>query len=194
MNTALASPPTKKASPGYLPHELEAALAAPAPPLLLDVREYPEFAGGHLKGAQLIPLGEIERRAGELPKDQPIVAMCRSGGRSAKAASKLANLGYTNVRQLTGGVMAWEQAGLPLEKEAHAPWALERQVRLVAGLLIILGLGLSRLWPVAIALAWFIPLGLIFAAVTDSCMMGMLLAKMPWNRSAPACSLSRTNV
>ena len=87
--------------------------------------------------------------------------------------------------------MAWEQAGLPLEKEPHAPWALERQVRLVAGLLILLGLGLSHVWPVAIVLAWFVPLGLVFAALTDSCMMGMLLAKLPWNRSAPACSLPR---
>ena len=90
--------------------------------------------------------------------------------------------------------MAWEQAGLPLEKEAHAPWALERQVRLVAGLLTVLGLGLSLVWPAAIVLAWLIPLGLIFAAVTDSCTMGMLLAKLPWNRSTPACSLPRDNV
>jgi len=175
----------------HSPQELRTALAAPAPPLLLDVREYPEFAAGHLKAARLIPLGEIERRAGELPKDKLIVAMCRSGGRSAEAASKLAQLGFTNVRQLTGGVMAWEQAGLPLEKEAHAPWALERQVRLVAGLLILIGLALSHVWPLAIVIAWFVPLGLIFAALTDSCMMGMLLAKLPWNRSAPACSLPK---
>ncbi len=176
------------------PHDLQAALAASEPPLLLDVREYPEYAAGYLKGARLIPLAEIERRAGELPKDQPIVCVCRTGRRSAEAASTLARLGFTNVSQLAGGVMAWEQSGLPLEKEAHAPWALERQVRLVAGLLILLGLGLSRVWPVAIVLAWFIPLGLIFAALTDSCMMGMLLAKLPWNRSAPACSLTGNNV
>ena len=176
-------------SSAYLPHELETALAASSPPLLLDVREYPEFSAGHLKGARLIPLGDIERRAGELPRELPIVAMCRSGGRSAEAASKLARLGFTNVSQLTGGVMAWEKAGLSLEKEAHVPWALERQVRLVAGLLILLGLGLSHVWPVAIALAWLVPFGLVVAALTDSCLMGMLLAKLPWNRRAAlACS------
>ena len=169
-------------APQYSPQELEAALATPAPPLLLDVREYPEFAAGHLKGAQLIPLAEIERRASELPKDRLIVSMCRSGPRCAKAASILARLGFTNVSQLTGGVMAWEKAGLPLEKEAHVPWALERQVRFVAGLLIILGLGLSHVWPPAIALAWLVPFGLVVAALTDSCLMGMLLAKLPWNR------------
>ena len=162
--------------------ELQAALAAPSPPLLLDVREYPEFGAGHVKDAQLIPLAEIEKRAGELPKTQPIVAMCRSGTRSTEAASILARLGFTNVSQLTGGVMAWELAGLPLEKEAHSPWALERQVRLVAGILILLGLGFSFVWPPAIVVAWFVPLGLIVAAVTDSCMMGMLLAKLPFNR------------
>lgn len=180
-------------SPQQSPQELQAALAAPAPPLLLDVREYPEYAAGHLEGARLIPLAEIEKRAGELPKDQPIVSMCRTGRRSADAAATLERLGYTNVSQLTGGVMAWEQAGLPLEKEAHAPWALERQVRLVAGTLILLGLALSHIWALAIVLAWFVPLGLIFAALTDSCLMGMLLAKMPWNRSAQACPLAGGN-
>ena len=66
-------------------------------------------------------------------------------------------------------------------------------MRLVAGLLVLLGLALSHVWPVAIALAWFIPLGLVFAAVTDSCMMGMLLAKLPWNRrSVPACISTET--
>ena len=178
------------ASHQHSPNELQAVLAASEPPLLLDVREYPEYAAGYLKGARLIPLAEIERRAGELPRDQPIVCVCRTGRRSAEASATLARLGFTNVSQLAGGVMAWEQAGLPLEKEAHAPWALERQVRLVAGLLILLGLALSHVWPLAIVLAWFIPLGLIFAALTDSCMMGMLLAKLPWNRSAPACSPS----
>ncbi len=176
------------------PLELVAALAAAGPPFLLDVREYPEFATGHLKGAHLLPLAEIERRAGELPKNHPMVAMCRSGRRSAEAASTLARLGFANVSQLTGGVQAWEQAGLPLEKEEHAPWALERQVRLVAGLLILLGLGFSHIWPVTIVLAWLVPVGLIIAALTDSCLMGMLLAKLPWNRDSGAeCQLPRAD-
>ena len=75
--------------------------------------------------------------------------------------------------------MDWEQAGLPLQKEAHAPWSLERQVRLVAGLLTPLGLALSLVWPAATVLAWFVPLGLVFAVLTGSYMMGILLAKLP---------------
>ena len=63
-------------------------------------------------------------------------------------------------------------------------------MRLVAGLLVLLGLALSHVWPAAIALAWLVPLGLVFAAITDSCMMGMLLAELPWNRRAKiACSI-----
>jgi rhodanese-related sulfurtransferase len=175
----------------HSPSALQAILAGPASPLLLDVREFPEFAGGHLEGARLLPLNDLERGAGKLPKDREIVCICRSGRRSAEAAATLGQLGFAKVSQLAGGVTAWTEAGLPLEREARAPWALERQVRLVAGLLVLLGLGLSRVWPVAIALAWFVPLGLVFAAVTDSCAMGMLIAKLPWNRrTTSACSLA----
>jgi rhodanese-related sulfurtransferase len=181
------------ASENLSPQQLHTRLASGSPPLLVDVREYPEFAAGHVNGAQLLPLTEIERGAGELPRDREIVTVCRSGRRSADAAAKLQQLGFSQVAQLAGGVTAWETAGLPLEREARAPWALERQVRLVAGLLVLSGLALSLVWPAAIALSWFVALGLIVAAVTDSCAMGMLLAKLPWNRrSAPACAIGST--
>ena len=168
------------------PQQLETQLASGTPPLVLDVREHPEFAGGRLPSARLLPLAELEPRAGELPRDREIVTVCRSGRRSAEAAAKLSQLGFEKVSSLDGGVMAWEKAGFSLERDARAPWALERQVRLVAGLLVLLGLGLSHVWPLAIALAWFVPAGLVFAAVTDSCAMGMLIAKLPWNRRTPA--------
>ena len=173
-------------SKNYTPVNLKSAVALPAPPLLVDVREYPEFAGGHLAGSRLISLAQLETRAQELPKDREIVLICRTGRRSAEAAEKLGRRGFDKLGQLEGGVMSWQKAGLPLEREAHAPWAIERQVRLVAGLLIVLGLALSYLWPWAILLSWFVPLGLIFAALTDSCAMGMMIAKMPWNRRPEA--------
>ena len=180
---------TPLASDRLSPSQLQTRLAAGTPPLVLDVREYAEFAGGRLAGATLAPLGELEQRAGEFPRDREIVTVCRTGRRSADAAAKLTRMGFQNVTELGGGLMTWEKEGLPLERDAKAPWALERQVRLVAGLLILLGLALSHVWPAAIALAWFVPAGLVFAAVTDSCAMGMLIAKMPWNRrSASACT------
>ena len=133
----------------WSPQQLQTQLGSGAPPLLLDVRDYPEFAGGHLPGARLLPLAELERRANELPRDREIVCVCRTGRRSAEAAGKLAQFGFAEASDLAGGVMAWEQAGLPLAREARAPWALERQVRLAAGGLVLLGLGLSHAWPVA---------------------------------------------
>jgi rhodanese-related sulfurtransferase len=169
------------------PAELQSRLARGERPQLVDVREHPEFAAGRIAGARLLPLGELERRVAELDRTRPVVCVCRSGKRSAQAAEKLATLGFTGVQQLEGGLLAWEQAGLPVERDARAPWALERQVRFAAGLLVLAGLGLSLIWPIAVALSWFVGAGLVFAAATDWCGMGLLLAKMPWNRPSQNC-------
>lgn len=162
--------------------ELQQRLLAGEPLQLVDVREAVEFAGLRIGQARLLPLGELERRAGELKRDQPIVCVCRSGQRSGQAARTLMALGFSQVSQLDGGLLAWEQAGLPLERDPRAPWALERQVRFAAGLLILTGLAWSLVWPPAVALAWFVGAGLVFAAVTDWCGMALLLAKLPWNQ------------
>jgi rhodanese-related sulfurtransferase len=135
----------------------------------------------------LLPLGELQRRAAELDRSRPVVCVCRSGKRSAQAVEKLVALGFDEVHQLDGGLMAWEQAGLPLEKDKREQWALERQVRLAAGSLVLAGLSFSLVWPPAIGLSWFVATGLVFAAVTDWCGMGLLLARMPWNRPTRAC-------
>lgn len=149
---------------------------------LLDVREPGEFAGGRIAGSRNIPLGELPRNSAALPDDKTIVCVCRTGRRASQAAEALRSAGRSNLVCLEGGLTAWEKAGLPVDKDANAPWALERQVRFAAGLLILIGLGLSLLWPPAIALSWFVGAGLVFAAVTDWCGMGLLLAKAPWNR------------
>lgn len=82
--------------------------------ILLDVREPKEWDAGHAPGAVHIPLGDLGARAGELPGDRTIVAVCRSGGRSQKATDTLRAAGYT-VENLDGGMKAWHGAGLPLE-------------------------------------------------------------------------------
>jgi hypothetical protein len=88
------------------------------------------------------------------------------------------------VTSLSGGMSAWERAGLPVEREARAPWSLERQVRLSAGSLVLLGTVLGWLvHPAFFGLSAFVGAGLIFAAITDWCGMGLLLARAPWNRS-----------
>lgn len=150
---------------------------------LVDVREYTEFAGGRVNGAKLVPLGEIEKRHRELDHTHTVYVMCRSGRRSSEAQKRLKSLGFQNVVNVRGGFEAWKAEDLPFEKDEKAPWALERQVRFVAGLLVLAGVLLSIfVHPYFIVLAGFVGAGLTFAGATDWCGMGLLLAKMPWNR------------
>ncbi len=86
--------------------------------LILDVREQSEFVDGHIAKAKHIPVGALGKRLGELEKhkDKVIVAVCRSGNRSGMACGILRKAGFQNLHNLAGGMMAWEQAGLPKEK------------------------------------------------------------------------------
>lgn len=147
---------------------------------LIDVREYPEYAAVHAVGARLIPLGQVKQRAGELDKSKPVVILCKAGKRAAQAAQLLSEAGFCELTVVEGGTDAWISAGLPSTREAKAPWALERQVRLVAGLIVLIGLFIPP-WPYVSA---FVGAGLVFAALTNTCAMGMLIARMPWNRQA----------
>jgi rhodanese-related sulfurtransferase len=152
---------------------------------LVDVREQVEFAGGRVKGASLLPLGELEKRHSELDHSKPIYVMCRTGRRSAEAQRKLHALGFTKVVNVSGGVEAWKKEGLPVERDEHAPWSIERQVRFTAGLLVLTGVLLSLfVHPYFIVLSGFVGFGLAFTATIDWCGMGLLIAKMPWNRRA----------
>ena len=86
--------------------------------IVLDVREQSEYDIGHILNSRLIPVGKIKERVGELEKykDQPIVAVCRSGIRSATACAVLGKQGFTQVYNLTGGMQAWQKNNLPVEK------------------------------------------------------------------------------
>ncbi len=171
--------------------ELRNDLAAGAGKLI-DVREFPEYAGGRVPQAKLISLGEIEKRAAEIDHSRTVYVMCRSGKRSAEAQRKLHALGFADVRNVRGGFESWKQAGFEVEKDKKAVWSLERQVRLTAGLLVFLSVLLSVfVWSPLIWLAGFVGAGLVFAAVTDTCGMAMMLAKLPWNRSQP-CGVNFT--
>ena len=166
-------------------HDVRELLQSGADCLLIDVREYPEYAAGRVPGARLIPLGEIARRHGEIERSKPVYVMCRTGRRSGEAQGRLLALGFEDVSNVRGGFVAWEAAGFPVERDQRAPWPLERQVRFAAGSLVLTGVLLSVF--VAQPLIWlagFVGAGLVFAAVTDTCAMGMMLARMPWNRAA----------
>lgn len=152
---------------------------------LIDVREKMEFAGGRVAGASSLPLGELEERHKDLDHSKPIYVMCRTGRRSAEARERLKALGFTNVINVVGGLEAWKEEDLPIERDEFAPWSIERQVRFTAGLLVLTGalLGLF-VHPYFIALSGLIGFGLAFTAAIDWCGMGLLIAKMPWNRRA----------
>lgn len=153
-------------------------------PLYLDVRTPAEFGSVHIAGARLVPLDRLDpdnlRR--DLPSS-PVVLVCRSGRRAETAWRKLSAAGIPNLHILEGGMLAWEQSGLPVER-GRAFISLERQVRIAAGALVftgaLLALTFQPLW------AW-LPLavgaGLMFAGITDTCGMGILLARMPWNQA-----------
>src|SRR5439155_16725769 len=85
-------------------------------PFLLDVREPWEYQDGHVPGARLIPLGELEQRVNEVPRDRPILAICHSGQRSLAAAGYLRHLGYTSVSNVDGGTAAWIERDYPVDK------------------------------------------------------------------------------
>lgn len=158
---------------------------------LIDVREPVEHAEGHIVGAQLIPLGEIERRASEIGRDKPVVLMCRGGTRGGQALAKLQALGFSNALNLEGGMLAWTAAGWPTDHAARKVFPLMQQVQIVIGCGVLLGVGLS-LWvhPNWVYLSAFFGAGLVFAGSTGWCGLAILLSKMPWNHVTrdPSCT------
>jgi rhodanese-related sulfurtransferase len=152
--------------------------------LLLDVRTAAEFASLHLPGSVLVPLDRLDpAKVRELMADKSAcVLLCQSGGRARRAAEKLHAAGLDNLLVVEGGVAACAAAGLPVNRGAGMI-SLERQVRIAAGGLVLVGAVLA--WfvhPAWVGLSAFVGAGLIFAGVTDFCGMGLLLARMPWNR------------
>ncbi len=96
---------------------VQAKLREQPRPFVLDVRQPEEYRAGHIPGAALIPLGELRRRAGELPKDREIICVCASGSRSSSATRELGAAGF-RATNMSGGMHAWGRSGLPVKKGA----------------------------------------------------------------------------
>lgn len=156
--------------------------------VILDVREYPEFVEAHLPGSRLVPLGELRRRP-ELAGEGEVLILCGTGRRATEAAELLARRGGLEPVVVQGGIDAWRRAGYPVRTE-KGPISLERQVRIAAGALVLAGLLLDLVLPGARFLSYFVGAGLVFSGVTNTCTMGLLIAKLPWNRrkALPACA------
>ena len=153
---------------------------------LIDVRTPVEFREVHVEVARNVPLDRLDpaalMQACKGSKDERLVLICRSGSRGRQACEKFLAAGFPNVVNVEGGTLAWAECGLPVVRGQKAI-SLERQVRIAAGLLVLLGALLGWLvHPALIGLSAFIGAGLVFAGVTDTCGMGMMLARMPWNQ------------
>jgi len=148
---------------------------------IVDVRSETEFAAGHIPGVKCIPLPQLPFRRADLGNGD-LILVCEAGTR-ARMAQRSLEEHRDNVLVLDGGMRAWRNADLPVVAPLGTRWSLERQVRLGAGVLVLIGVALTVLVGKAwILLPAFVGVGLIFAGATDICMMGRLLARMPWNQ------------
>ncbi len=152
---------------------------------VLDVRTAGEFRTCHIPGAVNVPLDQISRYREQLSRvPEPLVLVCQTGSRAAQACEQLSAAGK-DVQVLSGGMLAWQQAEGDVER-GEQTWALERQVRLVAGSLVMAGVLGSTLVPRLKWLSAAVGGGLTFAAVSNTCMMGNVLSKLPYNRGSRA--------
>ena len=154
--------------------------------MIIDVRAGAEFDALHIRGSYHVPLGMLSEHAGEFAArlGTRVVLVCQSGNRAEQARLRLDQVGLSGVSVLAGGVPAYAAAGGDVVN-GRGPWTLERQVRMAAGSLVLAGvLGSKFISPKLGLLAGGIGAGLSYSAATNSCAMGNILSRMPWNRSA----------
>lgn len=168
------------------PAELAVLLSEDATVDLIDVRTPMEYAGVHIESARNIPLSELDPEALKRERngsgESPMYVVCQSGSRARQACERLCTAGVAAVN-VEGGTPACERSGIAVVRGRQV-MSLERQVRIAAGLLVATGTVLAATAsPWFLIVPGFVGCGLIFAGVTDWCGMGLLLAKMPWNRT-----------
>ncbi|WP_182977045.1 rhodanese-like domain-containing protein [Arthrobacter cheniae] len=154
--------------------------------VVLDVRSAAEFESLHVRGSYNVPLPLLSEHAAELAErlGQRVVLVCQSGARAEQARQRLAGAGLDTAHVLTGGAPGFADAGGDVVR-GSTRWDMERQVRMVAGSAVVLGLAGGRfVSPKLRALAGIIGTGLTFSAVSNSCAMGKALSAMPWNKTA----------
>lgn len=165
--------------------DLARKISGGEPIFILDVRTPAEFSSGHIPGAINIPLDQVDpSKISSLAGSREVVTVCQAGGRSSRCYQALRNAGIGGLSNLAGGTNGWIAAGNPVAGSGKAVISIERQVRIVAGAIVLLGLLLGTLVsPLWLLLSGFVGAGLVFAGITDWCGMALLLGKMPWNQS-----------
>jgi rhodanese-related sulfurtransferase len=158
---------------------------------LIDVRTPAEFESVHIPGSYNVPLGTLSEHRRDIGDalSGPAILVCRSGARARQAELVLRESGMDHLHVLDGGMVAWEANGNSI-KRGTQKWGLERQVRGLAGMLILVGaLAGLLVQPLLGLVAVAVGAGLSFSALTDSCAMGMLLSRLPYNRAA-SCDIN----
>ena len=174
---------TPTPTPSLTPAALHRLVQEGRAPRLLDVRTPGEFRTAHIPGSYNVPLNTLREHRTELLDhlDEDVVLVCRSGARAGQAEKALADVGMPGLRVLEGGVVAWEAAGAPLDRGPER-WDMERQVRLVAGSVVLVTGLVGVFVPGAHLVGTTIGAGLTYAALSNSCAMGVLLSRLPYNR------------
>jgi rhodanese-related sulfurtransferase len=172
------------------PAALSALLAIGETHQLLDVRTPPEYATAHVPGATLIPLGDlqVDTFLKRHKPGTPIFILCHSGARATKAIGQFERAGCDDCVLVEGGTQAWIDAGLSVHRGARDVLPIMRQVQIVVGSISAVGASLSlTVNPWFAILPLFLGCGLVFAGITGTCGMALLLARMPWNRGQASC-------
>lgn len=153
--------------------------------ILVDIREPDEFARRRARGALSRPLSDLAAKDLGLPDAREVIFTCRSGQRTHANGARLAAACGQRAYVLEGGLDAWAAAGLELEVDATAPLEMMRQVQIVAGLLVLVGVAAGLLLsPWFLGLSAFVGAGLTLAGATGFCGMARILTLAPWNRTA----------
>ncbi|TJY69264.1 rhodanese-like domain-containing protein [Arthrobacter sp. CAU 1506] len=182
----MTSPSTAGAVNALAPETLRSWLAEQQDLVVIDVRSAAEFESMHIRGSYNVPLPLLSEHADELAGrlGSRVVLVCQSGVRAEQARQRMAGAGLDAAHVLTGGVPGFAAAGGEVIR-GRGRWGLERQVRLAAGSLVMLGLAGGRfLSPKVRMLSGAIGTGLTFSAATNTCAMGKALSAMPWNKAA----------
>ena len=165
--------------------ELKSRLESNDHLVLIDVRTPAEFEEVHVTGAKNIPLGTLNEGSLEklAERGANVFFICQFGGRSSQASQKIESAGFWQVFNILGGTNAAKEAGLSITRGARKVMSIERQVRVIAGSLTLLGVVFGFvLSPFFFLLSGFVGAGLTLAGVTDSCGMALVLERCPWNQ------------
>jgi rhodanese-related sulfurtransferase len=163
----------------------EARAAAAGGARIVDVRERAEWDALRVEHAVLAPLSAFPGAVDGLDKNSRVLTLCTVGARAEDAGRRLAAAGFRDVAVISGGLDAWQAAGLPVIVGKKGGWTIERQVRLIAGLLVSAGAAAGFfVHPAFFGVCALVGAGLTLSGLTNWCGAALILLKMPWNRSA----------